>query len=236
MKAQSVDWQLSLFGHIAEVQAVAEKTIVQAVEAWERTRVVKPTFSKPTERDIGVFIELMVWALSTQHVAKRGRLGLGERFNDLEPLHHMDIVIERFLIVRKLLDEWKALDDQALERSDYEAQYTAMVNRWRQQRGRLTNREVCLMMCDLSLEAPLDSQATAEYMRAFAFSYGLKKYAFVFGEDEAPFLSFDHCRQIRYGPLRDSLPLLDEAAIDAFNADLKQLREKKRKSIVWTVA
>jgi len=238
MKQKAVDWQLSLFGQITGATVTSEEDIEEAVEAWERTRVITPTFSKATERDIGLFIDLMVWAMSTQNiVAKRGRCGLGERFNDLEPRHHMDIVVERFITIKKLLDEWKALDERALQQAEYEAQYTAMVNRWKAQRARLTNREVCLMLCDLSLEAPLASDAAAEYMRAFAFSYGLKRYAEVFGDDEAPFLSFDHCYQMRHGPFKRVLPLINEGEIDAFNAELRLLRDRaQRKEMVTNVA
>ncbi len=222
--------QLSLFGDMAPLDP---KRIEEKVAHWERTGAVKSTFSAAEKRDIEFMVGLFSWIM-TANTMNKGRLGLGERFNDLEPRHHGDIVLERFVVALKLLNELKEARANLEGHADAERQYAALLKKMTEERFVLTNREMCLMLCDLSLEGPLDTAATAEYMRAFAMSYGMDKYIEAHGLHEAPLLDYERCKMVRlYNSASRRFPHLDKGEIDAFNA---ALRKRQRDGIVWKVA
>jgi len=216
--------QLSLFGD-PEMEPVKKEGIEKRVDDWEAGRVLRPQFSKAERKSLDAFIGLIMWVFTSPITAYEGRGGVGKMYNEMAnwSAHRNAIMTERFVTVFKLLKEAREVEKQAFEFGQAEDAWTALLKDWKAATDRMTNREVCLVMCDASLEAPLDTEATAEYMRAFAASYGIDQYAKMFGGEHPELLSYEKCRQLRYvSGLGRRLPELDVEWMKEFNAKLQQ--------------
>ena len=228
--------QLSLFDDPG-MEPVKKEKIADRVEQWEETRLLRPQFSKAERKSLDAFLGLMMWVFTSPVTTYVGRGGVGKMYNEMTTweAHRNAIITERFVTVFKLLKEAREAEQQAIELGQAEDIWTKLVNDWKAATDRMTNREVCLVMCDASLEAPLDTESTAEYMRAFAATYGIDQYDKMFGGEYPELLSYEKCKHIRYvSGLGRRLPELDVKWLQEFNAEL-QRRANARRLGEWKV-
>lgn len=104
-----------------------------------------------------------------------------------------------------------------------ETAWTHLVNRFQADERRLTDREVCLLFVEVSLEVgPMNQWATEEYYRAFVASYGPVMGLAVLGEPFRP-LRYDLCFGLRqFSPkLSQRLPRITPEGIEALNRKMK---------------
>jgi len=178
-------------------------------------------------RSFELFASLIVWAINGPVTYEANALRSNKDGSDqMIQRHRMDLELERWVRVFKLV---KQFSDEA-EAAETKQEVRALLGRWsadiKDQTARLTNVEVCMVMMECSLIAPLSREATSEYMRAFAHVFGLEKFATLFGDPHVPGIDFNGCQLLRwsYGPAASRFPKLDEeeqAWIEDFNRRLK---------------
>lgn len=221
-KKKNVDHgiQLDMFS-IADLpieSPAAQAKIEEQIASWEAKRVVEPVFSKTERRGFEEFALMLAWVFSAP-----SRQSPESSAGYLTGLHQEDVVLERFVKVFSIFKEEREMIEAAKSEADMEAAYKAMINRWHDLRDRITDREVCIIFASASQVAPLSQDSFAEYMRAFAATYGVEKYVELFPKFEP--LNYTACRCFRetYGEVDKSFPVLDKEWFDSFNAKAAML-------------
>jgi hypothetical protein len=192
------------------------------LEDLERRGVIKVTWSNAQERRLfEMFAALVAWAFAAPVTVNRIGEGYG---TELVRQHEADVVIERFIRVKRWVDELKRVSEEAQTTEEYRQAYAHLLGLRRSTEGRLTNWETLIILSECSLQAPLTKEATAEMMRCFAHCYGLEKYMMVMSDHFEP-LRADDCELFRYySRSRARFPEIDVAErqwIADFNAQAR---------------
>ncbi len=175
--------------------------------------------SKTDEKVMRLFTEMMAWVLVGPITVEQSM------FTSYEPQylevflaeHKRAIGMERMLRAVKFWRDAKTMQPAEVLREGKDLM------------GRLTDREVCLIMSELSFKAPPSSECYAEYMRAFAFSFGMEMFLQIQGQWFDP-INPEHCKQLRYSysKVATTFPKIDLAEIDAFNREARVAFEARK--------
>lgn len=206
-------------------------TIEQKLEKRAVVGGIKVTWSKAQERRLfAMFTAMVVHAICAPITLQRGQ---GWVTNDVAKRHEMDVFIERMLRVKRWCDELKRETEEAETKEDLQEAYARLLGMKQDVETRLTNMEVCLVLMECSLQAPLSSYVTEEYKRAFAHVFGLETYMRIWSTGTWPeLIRVAELEAARYdGKIQRRFPRLDEAErawIEDFNAQVTTYTKGQR--------
>lgn len=222
--------QLGIF--TPEQQALLE----QQLESKENAGAIKIQWSAAQDKRIwDMFTSLVCWALLAPTTVEQKSLQAGGYSADVARKHRTDVVIERFVRVFRWCKELREETEEAKSKEELQAAYKRLLGLSKDAQERLTNWEVCFVLMECSLAAPLGYDVTEEYMRAFAHCFGLEGYQAVTKENEYRPLRLEQIRGARHeSKIAKKFPVLDEqeiAWIERFNQALKNRVEGKDTSL-----
>jgi hypothetical protein len=175
-------------------------------------------WSKAEDKRIwNMFVGLMEWALCAPVTLQRGAGWVDE--SGIVDRHRGDVVLERLIRVMKWSRELSHESEQAQSKTDLQEAYRRLIERKKDEMNRLTNWEVCFVMMECSMVAPLSRPMYVEYMRAFAHCFGLETYIKITDKFEPLRVSdlesarYDHKIATRFPRLDDD----ERAWIENFN-------------------
>jgi hypothetical protein len=185
---------------------------------------VKVTWDRAQDKRIwNMFVGLVDWALFAPATLQRG---MGWVETSIVEDRWSDIVIERLARVMRWTQELTRETGEARDKADLQKAYRRLVEK-KDDAKRLTNWEVCFVLMECSMQAPLRREMFMEYMRAFARCFGLEKYMQVQAERFEP-LRLSDLEGARYDDkVARRFPLLDDeerAWIEDFNRRGSALR------------
>jgi hypothetical protein len=160
---------------------------------------------KTDEKVEALFTGMLAWALAGPVTFDNHAIANGD-VDYLLPMHAPVVHQERLLLAMRFWGRARSMAPADVLREGQDIMQ------------RLTDREVCMILSELSFLAPLDSECAHEYLRAFAASSGLDAFLTLQGAwFEA--INPEYCKQLRcaYPKARATFPLLDPAEIDRFN-------------------